>query len=118
MSAPFIRPNSLAWLMMRDAGRCYWCGCRVEPPENNNGHQTVNTATREHLIPKTRGGGNLSENLVLACFGCNNLKDDMTGEEFIHLLKTGELHPDYVNFLAKTMIKRARAALLLRYRDA
>ncbi|MBD2097328.1 HNH endonuclease [Trichocoleus sp. FACHB-591] len=41
---------------------CWWCGCCLPPKK----------LTREHLIPRSRGGSNSLENLRLACFQCNN----------------------------------------------
>jgi 5-methylcytosine-specific restriction endonuclease McrA len=35
----------------------------------------------DHVIPKSRGGSSTWENLVAACFRCNNLKADRTPQE-------------------------------------
>lgn len=39
--------------------------------------------TVDHWIPSSRGGLNLLENKVLACYPCNQIKGDMTGDEFL-----------------------------------
>ncbi len=36
----------------------------------------------EHIIPKSRGGTSRISNLTLACHACNQVKGDMTAEEF------------------------------------
>ena len=38
--------------------------------------------TIDHLIPRSKGGNNRLENLVIACFECNQLKADKTLNEF------------------------------------
>lgn len=45
-------------------GHCFYCLREIEERSDNN--------TRDHLIPKARGGTNKIDNLVLACKPCNN----------------------------------------------
>lgn len=47
--------------------RCHWCGWRL----------TELTVTRDHLIPRSRGGSNRRDNIVASCAGCNGAKGDM-----------------------------------------
>lgn len=39
-------------------------------------------ATRDHVVPKSQGGGNRYENLVLACRRCNEERGDTEFEVF------------------------------------
>lgn len=39
-------------------------------------------ATVDHLVPKSKGGGNTLDNMVIACLNCNQTKGDKTVEEF------------------------------------
>jgi 5-methylcytosine-specific restriction endonuclease McrA len=39
-------------------------------------------AQRDHVIPKSRGGSNLDENIVLACWHCNTKKGIRNADEF------------------------------------
>ncbi len=48
---------------------CWYCGC---------GGQAV----REHQTPLTRGGLDHPQNIVIACWTCNNAKGRKTVEEF------------------------------------
>jgi len=38
--------------------------------------------TRDHVIPRAKGGRKTAENRVDACFSCNQIKADLTLEEF------------------------------------
>lgn len=46
---------------------CTYCHTRLEVWEG----------TLDHVIPRAKGGGNGPDNLVLACFPCNQAKQDM-----------------------------------------
>lgn len=41
----------------------------------------------DHRVPKSRGGTDRNENLVLSCENCNRLKNNKTEAEFIDFLK-------------------------------
>jgi 5-methylcytosine-specific restriction endonuclease McrA len=45
---------------------CWWCGQCLPEKE----------LTIEHLLPLSRGGSNSNENLQLACFPCNKLREN------------------------------------------
>jgi len=58
-------------ILMRDKYRCQYCGVK-----GGNFDLTV-----DHLLPRSRGGTTSPENLVAACFACNQRKGDRTPEE-------------------------------------
>ncbi|MGH9850208.1 MAG: HNH endonuclease [Blastocatellia bacterium] len=58
-------------IFTRDRYRCQYCGRRG----------TAFDLTLDHILPKSRGGRTLAENLVTACRVCNNRKGDRTPEE-------------------------------------
>lgn len=47
--------------------RCCYCGVRMTLHCGG-----LDEATFEHVVPKSRGGTDGTENLVIACFGCNS----------------------------------------------
>lgn len=51
-------------ILERDNHLCAYCGEKA--------------TTVDHIIPKSRGGGNTWDNLIAACFPCNNFKDNRT----------------------------------------
>ena len=56
-------------LFARDGWRCVYCG---------DGHGRL---TLDHVIPRSRGGESVWENVVTACAPCNHRKGDRTVEE-------------------------------------
>ena len=57
-----IYRNEKRLIWKRDGSACFYCMTIMKFEE----------ATIEHLIPKSREGSDTIENLVLACFNCNN----------------------------------------------
>jgi 5-methylcytosine-specific restriction endonuclease McrA len=55
---------TLAALITRDGGTCVWCGRRP----------WADDLTAEHLLPRSRSGRGLPENLAVACRTCNKLR--------------------------------------------
>lgn len=60
------RRRQIAHLVARDGAWCHWCFAVFLDPQAE--------ATRDHLIPRSRGGGNHIGNLVLACSDCNQAR--------------------------------------------
>lgn len=58
-------------IFKRDNYTCVYCPC-----------DDRRKLTIDHVIPKSRGGKDTWENLVTACFKCNQEKDDLTLEEY------------------------------------
>jgi 5-methylcytosine-specific restriction endonuclease McrA len=66
---PLTRKN----LYARDKGKCAYCKKHV----GTKAHES----TRDHVHPRSRGGLDVWENVVLSCPRCNQLKKDKTLEE-------------------------------------
>jgi CRISPR/Cas system Type II protein with McrA/HNH and RuvC-like nuclease domain len=58
-------------LLERDDYKCQYCGAEV----------TRNTFTKDHVMPRSRGGKTIARNLVVCCDKCNQKKGDRTPEE-------------------------------------
>ncbi|MBI2571962.1 MAG: HNH endonuclease [Candidatus Schekmanbacteria bacterium] len=63
----FNRRNIVA----RDEGRCQYCGSTFPAQD----------LSFDHVVPRSRGGRTCWENIVCACFCCNQRKGDRTPEE-------------------------------------
>jgi 5-methylcytosine-specific restriction endonuclease McrA len=63
----FTRLNVYA----RDEFQCQYCFDRFHPER----------LTLDHVLPESRGGRRVFENIVTACVPCNRRKDDRTPEE-------------------------------------
>ena len=58
-------------LLIRDEYKCMYCGRELRP----------NSMTVDHVIPVSRGGRRVWENVVAACKPCNGKKDNRMPEE-------------------------------------
>lgn len=58
--------------------KCCWCGCTTV---EENGKK--NSATIEHILPKSQGGTYDFENLAMACSKCNNERKTMDVDAFL-----------------------------------
>ena len=58
-------------ILARDGYRCQYCATRGG----------LFDLTIDHIIPSSRGGRTVAENLCAACFACNQRKGDRTPEE-------------------------------------
>lgn len=79
-------------LLIRDNYTCQYTGKRI----------TMDTATMDHVIPRSKGGGSTWENLVMCCLDINAKKADRTPDEAgLRLLKKPERpkwNPVYARF--------------------
>lgn len=62
-------------LKNRDGDGCHYCGRAF-------GEEKLNRRTLDHKIPRSAGGNNNEDNLVLACARCNVLKGSKNYEFF------------------------------------
>ena len=58
-------------VMTRDKFRCQYCGHRLPMSKLNY----------DHVVPRSRGGRTVWENIVTACYPCNDRKGGRTPEE-------------------------------------
>lgn len=65
-------PRALRRLWRLQRGRCFYCEQLI----------TVEDATADHFIPRSRGGSNSIRNKVMACRPCNHNKADLMPSEF------------------------------------
>lgn len=56
---------------------CAWCGVALSPDE----------ATFDHNKPTSKGGSSRQSNMVCSCAACNHEKADMSGEEYMVMIK-------------------------------
>lgn len=66
----FDAPSRKA-VFIRDGFVCQYCGTRV----------SMASGTRDHVLPRSRGGQDTLANVVTACTACNGRKGDRTPDE-------------------------------------
>ena len=64
--------NHLTKLYRRHGGICHYCLAPTVRKMDKGGKQFPNTATKEHIVPRSLGGPDVMSNYVLACSKCNN----------------------------------------------
>lgn len=62
----------LSKLIARDGACCHYCGVRT----TRRLHNADTQAEIDHVIPISKGGGHVMENVVVSCRKCNNKKHD------------------------------------------
>lgn len=72
-------PVTRRGVLRRDGHRCGYCA--------------KSASTIDHILPRSRGGGDSWENLVACCLRCNNLKGDRTPQEMAWELRITPLPP-------------------------
>jgi len=84
----FVEIVRISVLFKRDAGRCQICGKKL-----NLKRQVPHplAATRDHIIPLSKGGEHSYKNTQLSCFKCNSLKGNRTLDGGEQLLLFGNL---------------------------
>ena len=87
-----IPPLTNRALFSRDGNTCLYCGHTF--PDFN--------LTRDHVVPKSRGGSDLWDNVVAACKRCNHRKGDLLLEEAGVELLALPYAPNFAEYLALT----------------
>lgn len=82
---------------------CAYCGRPINDPGD-----FWSAGSLDHGVPKARGGTRSMPNGVMACLGCNELKADMTAEEYRFFLENGRFHHDYILYLERRARDRAK----------
>lgn len=83
-------PLSNRALFRRDENLCMYCGKEFSDRQ----------LTRDHVIPVSRGGKDIWNNVVAACKTCNHKKDNRTPEECRMPLLALPYAPNHAEFLA------------------
>ena len=76
-------------LFQRDQHQCLYCGASGSDA----------TLTRDHIVPASRGGGDVWSNLATACRRCNTAKANRTPEEWGHELLAVPFAPNLAEAL-------------------
>lgn len=109
-----IPPLTNRALFRRDRNTCLYCGHTFADWD----------LTRDHVVPKSRGGSDLWDNVVAACKRCNHRKGDRLLEEagvellalpyvpnfaeYLALINSGRILGDQMDFLKAQFGKESR----------
>jgi 5-methylcytosine-specific restriction endonuclease McrA len=87
-------------LFLRDGHRCVYCGRHrreLGPRER---------LTRDHLVPRSKGGADEWLNVVTACSSCNHRKDDRLAEEVGRTLRVTPWVPSRGDLVTRRLAAR------------
>ena len=84
-------------VMSRDKFRCQYCGQKLP----------MRKLSYDHVLPKCQGGKTTWENIVTACFPCNDRKANRTPEQAGMKLRTTPRRPASLPFLAINISTRS-----------
>lgn len=109
-----IPPLTNRALFARDQGTCLYCGKQLLDRE----------LTRDHVVPVSRGGRDIWDNVVAACKRCNHLKGSRLIQdcemdllalpyvpnfaEYLALINSGRILGDQMDFLKKSFGAQSR----------
>lgn len=71
-----VKKNHVVFLIKRDGCKCGYCFREI-----NKHHLTI-----DHIVPLAQGGSDSLVNKILCCRKCNELKGDMTVDEWLEYL--------------------------------
>jgi 5-methylcytosine-specific restriction endonuclease McrA len=77
-------------VMSRDKFRCQYCGRKLP----------MSRLSYDHVVPRCQGGRTNWENIVTACFPCNDRKGDRTPEQAGMTLLAAPIRPKSLPFLS------------------
>jgi 5-methylcytosine-specific restriction endonuclease McrA len=81
-----VLPVSRRTVLARDQFTCQYCGEQLGKSQ----------LTIDHLLPRSRGGKTVWENVVVACGSCNRKKGDQTPDEANMVLRSRPTRPRYL----------------------
>lgn len=109
-----VPPLTNQALFRRDRNVCLYCGQRFAD----------SSLTRDHVVPRSRGGGDTWDNVVAACKRCNHRKGHLLIQEsrvelvalpyvpnfaeYLALINSGRILGDQMQFLATQFGKNSR----------
>lgn len=81
-----VSPTDIKNIYLKQEGLCFWCKTEV----NENYHL-------DHLIPLSRGGLHIIDNMAITCPRCNVVKNKKTPDEFRLYMKKDETIDTLIN---------------------
>ncbi|MBC7460278.1 MAG: HNH endonuclease [Thermoleophilia bacterium] len=83
MARQHTKEDRLDMLLELGGGMCAWCGFDLARPQAR--------PTRDHIVPKIKGGPTRLENEVAACGACNQLRGSTSPSQFIERSRSERL---------------------------
>ena len=95
-----VAPLTNEHLFLRDGHRCAYCA------RHRRELGARERLTRDHLVPRSKGGRDVWLNVVTACSSCNHLKDDQLAEDIGRSPKVAPWIPSRSDLVARRFAGR------------
>ena len=92
-------------LFLRDGHRCAYCG------RHRRELGSRERLTRDHLVPRSKGGPDVWLNVVTACSSCNHVKDNRLAEELGRMPRVIPWVPSRSELVTRRLQARESAAM-------
>lgn len=89
-------------LFLRDGHTCQYCG------RHRSQLKSSEFLTRDHIVPQSKGGKDVWDNVTTACSKCNNFKADMMLEETGMTLRKKPVAPTIFELWSRAGNKRTK----------
>jgi hypothetical protein len=87
--------------------KCFYCGVETTLERSRKGIPTPETRrTNDHWIPQSKGGDGLHNNTVTACVRCNVEKGNLTGPEYLAVLRFRERQKLFEQIRTQIILRR------------
>jgi len=80
-------------ILLRDRCECQYCGVQL----------SVNSATIDHVIPRSKGGGTTWNNVVVACHPCNRKKGNRSLDRINMRLRSKPQRPSWKELMGQSV---------------
>lgn len=100
------RPSPQSRRMTPQLGKpCPYCGVTMN---RDKGWNSPDAPSRDHKIPRSRGGNNLPNNIVICCRSCNEDKGSLDAEEYMAVLTGLACRIDHIWHARRGLIEPKR----------
>lgn len=77
------RRRQHARILARDGAACFWCERLTFNPTRSGSGLLAGSRTLDHFICRSHGGSDDDDNIVIACYRCNQKRGDRTAEAWL-----------------------------------
>lgn len=101
-----VRAEKRIKLWVAQDGKCHYCDRDTVLPKQDQVNKGGLLATLDHIVTQSCGGTDSLNNMVVACYSCNNNRLDMDYQTFYSMMKTPGAWAEHKAQLAREKAER------------